>query len=178
MIKSVYFDRNVFDYIRRRRITDGDLQVLRAIIRLGEFSILLSVTLLEEALILLKTSSDIAKEEWQLLASLTRGSKVIKHHQELLRDDILSYAKGWPTPSPFTAEFDDLIKYLNPDEPDLAGRLAVVAEVEQAKNEVQSNLQVAKNHDSTYFGTLPKGSRPDFKKYYCNHALRVASDFA
>jgi hypothetical protein len=115
MIKTAYFDRNVFDHIRRRHgVTNIDLRVLKAVVGSGELSILLSISLIEETLVLLRSMPDVAKEEWQLLASLTSGSKVVKPHQELLRDDIRAYAKGGPTHEPFTTEFGDLIKYLAP----------------------------------------------------------------
>lgn len=179
MIKTVYFDLNVFDHIRRRYgVTDIDLHILKAVVGSGELCILLSISLVEETLMLLKSSPDVAREMGQLLANLTAGSKVIKPHQELLRDDIRAYAKGIPIPEPFTTEFSNLIRYLNPSEADLAGRLAVIAEIEQAKADAQATLQAASVHDLAYFRALPKGSRPDFKNYYNRHALGVAADFA
>lgn len=179
MIRTAYFDRNVFDHIRKRQgITDSDVRGLEHAVDKDRISVLLSVSLVEETLILVKESPNTAREEGQLLARLTRGSEVIKPHQELLRDDIFAYAKGLLSPEPFTTEFTDLAKYLNPDEPDLPGHLVVAEQVQQAKIEVHAELIGATNNDSVYFKLRPKSARPRFKEYYKDYSVQVAADLA
>ena len=63
MAKTAYLDRNVFDCIRRRdKITDNDIIALKNSVKTTKMSILLSIPLIEEALILLKYP-ETAKEE-------------------------------------------------------------------------------------------------------------------
>lgn len=103
---------------------------------------------------------------------------MIKPHEELLRDDILAYAKGIPPPEPFTTEFTNLVQDLNPQGPDLTGRLAVVEQIQRAKIEVHAELWGATRNDSAYFKLRPKSARPKFEEYYSDYSEQVAADLA
>lgn len=54
-----YFDINVYDAIRRRKvITDAELEILKALVKLGELTILLSIPLIEELSLLLNSDAE------------------------------------------------------------------------------------------------------------------------
>ncbi len=179
MTRNLYFDRNVFHHIRDKKdVTDGDIQVLKEAIACGRITIFRSLTLIEETLPVLKSSVGIAKVEKQLLVDLTESKKVIKPPEELLRDDVLAYAKGQEMPSPFTLEFPDLEELLTPAMADLTDLLNVVNDTQAQKLYMQAEFKVAKNHDGEYFKTQQKGSKPSFKKYFDSHASEMVRDLA
>jgi hypothetical protein len=179
MGRNLYFDRNVFHHIRARSgITDDDARTLKNAVAAGRIAILLSVTLIEETLPVLKASPETAEAEKQLVIDLTDPKKVIKPHAELLRDDVVAYAKGEARPSPFTTEFPGFLQFLTPRRADLPGLLGVVRDTQKQKLETQANFRRAKDSDSQYFKTRHKGPRPSFREYLDRHSLEMAKKLA
>src|SRR3990172_3700096 len=96
MIKTVYFDTNIFDHIHTGKsgVTEADRHALRSAIKAGRISIILSIWNIEEVLAAPESSPDIAVAEFQLMKELTswRQRGLIKHPEQLLGDDIHCYA--------------------------------------------------------------------------------------
>ncbi len=139
MTRCLYFDRNVFYHIRNRiDFSDSDLSTLKNAINSGQISVLISLTLIEEHLPVLKSKDPVetGKIEKQLLLDLVDQKKLIKPQAELLRDDVLAYAKNEPAPLPFTSEFSNLEEMLTPSVGDLPDLVKVTNDIQTQKSEV------------------------------------------
>lgn len=166
----VYLDRNVFHHIRCRPqhgVKEADYKLLKRAVTSGKVRIAPSITLLEETLPVLRTTSDVGRLDNQLIAELTDRSKFIKPWNELLQDDIRCYASGKPLESPFTREFDHLAieNYLTPSKAELPELLTVVQEAQAGKEEIQADLRAWKQPACDGFRSIPKGRTLSFEDY-------------
>jgi len=112
---KVYFDRNVFDYIKRIKDASNStpaIDNLYQAVRDGKITILLSTTLLEETLPFLKLSKNALKEELENVFSLVEKRRMIKPAEDLLREAVQSYAFGRKIPDRLTKTPRILIAFL------------------------------------------------------------------
>ena len=158
---TYYFDRNVFDQIDKSRdVTDDDLGVLREAIRRGKIQILVSFETVQETT---QASKDTALRGLKLISEITRAAFPIKPHNELVNDDIQSFAAGKQQPSAF-----------------LSGRFSldsVIKDIEESSSEIIALLKDDKNEKDALNAKLRKlvederkmldGQRPrTFKAYW------------
>src|SRR5690348_16812199 len=102
---KVYFDRNIFDYIKRMKDASQsmpDIDNLYQAVCEGKLTILLSTTLLEETLPLLKHSRSTLKGELENIFGLVEKRRMIKPAEDLLREAVQSYAFKRKIPDRFT----------------------------------------------------------------------------
>jgi hypothetical protein len=95
-MKEVYFDTNVYGHIYRRqhRITGADIKKLENAIRDKQLRIFTSFAVVEETNIARLSSLDEANGRLELIRTLCVKEQIIKHHSDLLDDDLKAYANG------------------------------------------------------------------------------------
>src|SRR5215216_2921149 len=102
---KVYFDRNIFDYIKRLKEASGSTAAIDNLYQAvcdGKLTILLSTTVLEETLPLLKHSKSRLKQELEVIFNLVEKRRMIKPADDLLREAVQSYAFERRLPDMFT----------------------------------------------------------------------------
>lgn len=96
---TCYFDRNIFDQIDKKRdITDDDLKVLREAVAKRKVEILVSFETVQETA---NASKHTAVRGLKLISEISRAAFPIKPHNELVNDEIQSFAEGRQAPSAF-----------------------------------------------------------------------------
>lgn len=180
MIRT-YFDRNVFQdlYERRRGISTDNVERLRSAIRHGEVSVAVSMTTLEETLIMWPSRQQRAQAEFQFILDLvrlkTKGARIVKEAGDLLRDDINAYAAGVPPSEPYVShDLSRLLRNLRSSRDDVA---EFVREVREQKESLRESLDEQRRVQSPHFKWAPK-SHQGFGAYWDEHAVAFAKDLA
>ncbi len=98
---DVYFDTNVYGHIYRRqhRITNAVVKKLEEVVARGQLRIFTSYPVIEETNTARLSNLDEANGRLELIRTLAVQDKIIKHHVDLLTDDIQTYANGTPFPT-------------------------------------------------------------------------------
>lgn len=182
MIKTAYFDTNVFDHIHKRiSVTDSDLSALRSAVKAGKISILLSVLNLEETLAALDSCPDLVMAELQLILDLADWQRFVKPTDMLLSDDISCYARGVSLPPPFITDpvlWSNLEKLRNGSQKDVADIWADVKEKTQKQKEnFKESMKKAKEKVLPCLEQL-KGKSPSFDEYWGIGADKLVEAFA
>jgi hypothetical protein len=157
--KIVYFDRNVFDRIRRQMfVSDAIYLTLRNAIQTGRIAIPLSVVLLEETLPVLKTTPFKIEAERQILEGLAAWQILIKFHAHLLTEDIISYAQGKPLAPRFVKFSMVPEQFFNSS----TERLQVIEDTKKQKQDGWLSMRKVKKMFIDKFKTLPSVTFEEF----------------
>lgn len=176
MTKIVYFDRNVFDRIRRQiYVTDADYLTLRNAIQNENIVIPLSFVLLEETLPVLKTTAFKIQAERQILEGLVYWEMVVNDHVHLLNKDFLAYAQGDPLPSRFITLTLTPDEFFNPSPQQL---LELKAEIEEIRRQKQDGLASMKEARIRFLERLKFPSTGTFEEYWEAAALPLIEEHA
>lgn len=94
----IYFDRNVFDNICTLScgVTKEDVATIRRAVESGKIMIPASYTVIEETVPIIRASEERYEQHIQTVLSLVDKDRIIKPHNQLIREDCLSYALGQP----------------------------------------------------------------------------------
>ena len=143
----VYLDTNVFDHIDKRiGGSSSDLRKLQTAVSKRRLIIVLSYLNLEEVLTELDNNSDQAQSQLRLILSLTSTHHFVRPADQLLRDDIRSYAEGKPLTGPFISidkAFRQTIHALANDKRGLRELSPVVTEVRREKEVFRDAMKEA-----------------------------------
>jgi hypothetical protein len=168
----VYFDRNIFDALRK--LTDSSksptaLAKLREATSDGRLTILFSHVVLEETFPLLKRSAGTFEQEIKALLSLVDARRMIKLSDSLLREAVQSYAFRRRLPEMLTRTPRTIRDFLT------NGR--VTKELEQFIEAIQSNKQQFVQRLSKSFTEAQRlaverniGSPKDFQEFWIGMA--------
>src|SRR5713101_181471 len=99
-----YFDTNIFDNLIKKRnsITDADEARLRTAVSSGRLTIVVSHTTIRETLAALESRPDIARGQFELIASLADWDRFVLMSDEILENDIKHFAfNGEAANTPF-----------------------------------------------------------------------------
>ena len=185
VIRTVYFDTNVFDHIYKGiDVTESGQLLLRAAVETGRISILLSVLNLEETIGVLEKSHAHAIAVLQLMAGLVEKKQIVKPPDMFLRDDIQRYAQGDDLLQPFIS-LDPVIQsnlevLTNPGQNDIDELLVIVKEVQKEKEAFVMAMREANAKVLAYakqFLRRYHGKPPDWKDYWESLAERFAEGF-
>ncbi len=181
MRSNVYFDTNVFDHIQKNGDeAKGTLEALRTAVKTSKISILLSGTNLEEILPLLESDPSLARAELQLILELTVGQRLLKPTEELLRDDIVSYAKGSILPQPCIESLTGQAitsAILNPNREERDELLTIVRENQKEKEDFRTSMYKATDEVIQHVKKL-SGWKPTFQNYWEELAEKCAEGIA
>lgn len=185
VIKTAYFDTNVFDHIHKEiGVTGAGLLALRSAVRAGRISILLSVLNLEEVLSALASSPAHAIAELRLILGLADWQRLVKPPNLLLSDDICCYARGDDLPEPFITDpvvESYLRALLNPSQQDIDELWPVVKETRQQKEDFVAGMREVNKKvlpRVKEFLKKSQGWRPSFEDYWEGLAGEYAQEFA
>jgi hypothetical protein len=100
---DTYFDTNVYGHIYRRqyRITDSDVEKLENAIRDKRVRVFTSFPVVEETNIARLSSLDDANGRLELIRNICVQDLIIKHHSDLMEDDLEAYGHNKDQPSRF-----------------------------------------------------------------------------
>lgn len=103
MMKSVYFDTNIFDHLlnKKNSVTKEDEKAVRLTVKEGKIEIPLSLVNLEEAFIALEDYPDEAKKTFNIISELSSRNKIIKPPEELLTATIENFDNSSFIMNPF-----------------------------------------------------------------------------
>ena len=170
---TAYFDRNVFDQIDRKlNLTDKEIAALRRAVSKGRLTVLISFEVVQETAY---AAPDKALSGLRLIKELCRENLPIKSHNELLRDDIESFAKGTKPPQPFIwGEFnvDSVICDVKNQTPEF---LKMVADDKRNRDELNAKLIAHINEERQALGAKRPAS---YQKYWEMRASYYAESFA
>jgi hypothetical protein len=90
----IYFDRNVFDHLCTLNcgVTEGDVANIQRAVDSGAITIPASYTVVEETVPLIRLSEKKYEQHIQTVLKLIEKKKIIKPHNDLVREDCLAYA--------------------------------------------------------------------------------------
>jgi len=90
----IYFDRNVFDHICTLNcgVTEGDVAKVQSAVDSGAITIPASYTVIEETVPLIRVSEEKYEQHIQTVLRLIDKHRIIKPHNQLFKEDCLSYA--------------------------------------------------------------------------------------
>lgn len=98
----VYFDTNVWDHLDQRiGVTDWDLYRLRRAVKLGHLQIVLSFLNIEETLFIVQSQPERADARVKLILELADKQLFVLGQDEIMNNDIQSYAHQRPLQTPF-----------------------------------------------------------------------------
>lgn len=181
MVKTAYFDTNVFDHIHKRiGVTDSDLMALRSAVKAGKVSIPFSILNIEETGSALGSNPALAIQELRLILELADRGKLLKPPDQLLRDDICGYARGGVSSEPFVVDSviqSGLQALENPSQQDISELLVVAKEVQKQKEEFMAGMREAREKVLPHVKKL-QGWNPRFEDYWERLAERFAEGFA
>jgi hypothetical protein len=94
----IYFDRNVFDNICTLScgVTKEDVAKIQRAVESGKITIPASYTVIEETVPIIRASEEKYEQHIQTVLNLVDKDRIIKPHNQLIREDCLSYAFGQP----------------------------------------------------------------------------------
>jgi hypothetical protein len=94
----IYFDRNVFDHICTLNcgVTEGDVAKIQRAVDSGAITIPASYTVIEETVPLIRVSEEKYEQHIQTVLRLIDKNTIIKPHNQLFKEDCLSYAFKQP----------------------------------------------------------------------------------
>jgi len=173
MIK-IYLDKNVLSHIissqrgaaETNGVTVDDLKALLKAVAEDKITFLLSFMHLQEAAYALRASSpDVAKSELQLIRDLTDTKQVINFPRDLLINDVISYAKGEDTQSPFIPNTLDL-EQLFSTTGDIEERRRLLDETDNDNANFLAVTTDAKDNDKAYALQEFDGKKPSFEEFY------------
>jgi len=107
---DVYFDTNVYGHIYRLDdgVTDVLVEKLTEAVDTKTLRIFTSYAVIEETNAARLTNLDETNGRFELIRTLTNQGQIIKHHSELMRDDIRAYANGEDMPTKFQEPYPGL----------------------------------------------------------------------
>lgn len=107
---KIYFDTHIFAdlYQKRQPYTNLDLAPLYEVIEKRRASIILSTRNIEEILPMLKSNSDKGWNQLKNLLNLTSWNDIVKPQNEVVADDIKSYAATGLSTNPFIQDQERL----------------------------------------------------------------------
>lgn len=173
MNTTVYFDRNVFDQLDRKlNITDDEIELLRRELSEGRLSILTSFETIVETV---NARQDTALSGLRLIKDFSRKIFPIKTHNDLVRADIHSFARGGKPSQPFYAgilSIDRVIDYVtNPSEEVRKEIAQEKSNKERLKDELIGHIKYEEN-------ALKKVRPASFGKYWDMRSQFYAKSFA
>ncbi len=172
MITS-YFDRNVFDQIDKlRAVTEADVVLIRREVAEGRLSVLVSLEVVAETML---APRDIALRGLRLIEALARQEFPIKPHNDLLRDDIRSFASGEEVSPPFVGATFSIRRMIGEVENPSRGLLEDVAEEKRTKERRNRDLVAHIEEERRSFNKKQLNS---FGKYRQARAAFYAEGFA
>lgn len=181
MVKTIYFDTNVFNdiYKRRNNVTSANESALRYAIQDGRISIVLSILNFEEKLCAFNYSPDITLAECKFMQALVDWDKFVKVPEQLLEDDIRSYAQSGSQSSPFminSRRKSQVCELLNSGREHIAQFLRetnFLQEVEDRKRNFQTAMTAARDQALCHLGGI-RASDMSFSRYWNINAERLA----
>ena len=103
--RTIYFDTNSFDHIRKRiGIDSAGLADLRDYLRNDEAELVLSVHDIEEAIGLATDSVEEAQAQLELMRSLATMKRFFKEPKELAEQSVAAVLSGGVPPDPFVSD--------------------------------------------------------------------------
>lgn len=170
---TVYFDRNAFDQLDRKfKITDEEIELLREQVAAGRLSILVSFETVIETV---NARQDTALSGLRLIKDFARQTFPVKPHNDLVRDDINSFANGEKLSQPFVAgmlSIDKVIADVQHPSEELKEEIAA-----EKSNKERLNDKIRGNID--FEQRALNGKRPgSFGKYWDLRSRFYAEGFA
>ncbi len=179
MIK-VYFDKNVLSHILTSQrggseshgVSIADSNDLSELIAERKILLLLGVMHLQEAAYALKAKSpEIAQEELRLIQKMMHTKEVIKFPDDLLKDDILSYAQGAGPASPLELNNINLDSIFN-DSGDIEEREKALDETTEHNAAFLEETTNANSNDRAIILAEFAGRQPSFSEFYDRNILQ------
>ena len=97
-----YFDTNVFDRLEQRRgVTDWDVYRIQRAVKHEQLAVILSFLNLEETLFMVESHPQRARARVDLILEICSRNLFARGQDEILNDEVRSYALGTPAASPF-----------------------------------------------------------------------------
>lgn len=182
---SVYFDTNVYDAIEKGDIPAEEVDALRAGLRRGEIVSHLSFSDVEELLGQWETDRQAAIRRLRVARDLVGFRGMLKQPSDLLKDAILAYANGMPSPAPTLPRHDrrllaSLLNRIANGNARLADEVSqVVSTVRARKEEFRHVMMEARDQASAEWASIPDERRAvTFDEYFAAGATQWAEDFA
>jgi hypothetical protein len=180
MPKIGYLDTNIFDHILHKKcgVTTEDEVALRNAIKLGNIFIPLSLLNFEEALSAWEKNPNEAINKIKLISDLVDWQKMLKSPDELLADDIKSFAKSNNADVPFFIDFSlqsELRKLQNPNKRNIAKLLDVIRDVRKEKEHFRDINRELRFKLLDIISNL--GKIPDYHDYWERFSLDFTRGF-
>jgi hypothetical protein len=180
----VYFDKNVLSHLLTSQrggpeahgITNSDWKDLFDAVGAGRILNLLGVMHLQEAVYSLRAKSpQVAEEEKRLIHDLMYTEEIIKFPDDLLKDDILSYAQGGGPTHPLMPNTIDLDRLFS-DSGDIEERRQALDETTDYNTEFLDETRGANSNDRPIVVADFGGKQPSFKDFYNKRIDRTVSE--
>ncbi len=144
-----YFDTNIFDRLEQRRgVTDWDVYRLQRAVKHKQLAVILSFLNLEETLFVVESHPKKARARVNLILEICSRKLFARGQDEIMNDEVRSYAFGTPAVSPFVVfePFMELAikELMQPTAKASVDLCDIIGETRTAKERFQSCLEACR----------------------------------
>lgn len=180
--KEVYFDTNVYTHILNAStgrtgesgdITSDDVKLLIKFLKSDKLRVLASVTNVEEAISAYLNHPEESIKKLKIIRRIAKRKRMINAHFEMAKNDVVAFAQGKASSSPFISPPSLLIDFLARPQsvpPNLFRRVA-----EETKTQIE---EIRDSHGNLYSRVRPLANdlkaanqQPSFNEYWQDHYI-------
>lgn len=177
-----YFDTNIFDRLEQRRgVTDWDVYRLGRAVRHEQLAVILSFLNIEETLFVVESYPEKARSRVNLILEIGSRKLFARGQDEIMYDDVQSYALCTPPVSPFCA-FEPFMELairnlMQPTAEALAELREIICETRTAKARFQSCLEACRSELLPHAKAIG-GKNYRFDAYWSNNSAWLLESIA
>ncbi len=179
--KALYLDTNVYDHILHKKggVNDDHTSAFDVALKKGTFFVPLSLLVVEETILALKSVPELANRQLQLIGKISNIRTILKPPDQLLQDDIRAFVRGRES-----RPFIKVNRHLRQQIQDLLVRDQNANELEGVMNLIQSDkedfrgwMRATKEKVESELASA-EGEPPTFERYFQGTAPGLAEDYA
>ena len=136
--QALYLDTNVYDHILHKKggVNDAHISAFNAALKNGNFFVPLSLLVVEETILALKSVPELANQQLQLVGKVSNIRTIFKPPDQLLQDDVRAFVRGRKS-TPFMKANRHLRRQIH----DILVRDQNASELEEVMNLIRSGKE-------------------------------------